>query len=65
MAADRVTLSGERTFKFLEEKHVPSLLSGTFLFRRLRYYQLLEMCTGDQDIGDKGEGNRGLYQRRI
>ena len=51
-----MTLSGERTFKFLEEKHVQSLLCGTFLFRRLRYYQLLEMCTGDQCIGDKGEG---------
>jgi hypothetical protein len=43
-------------YKFLDRRHVASLVRGTFKFGRLRYYRLLEQVTGDGWIGDRREG---------
>ena len=43
-------------YKFLDKKYVSSTIEGSLKFGRLRYYQLLEIMTGDQWIGDRNEG---------
>ncbi len=43
-------------YKFLSKQHVPSTIAGNLRFGRLRYYQLLEVVTGDDWIGDRHEG---------
>lgn len=42
--------------KFLEYKHVPSLLSGNLRFGSLQKYRILEILSGDSWIGDRREG---------
>jgi hypothetical protein len=43
-------------YKFLNKCHIPTTVKGQFRFGRLRYYQLLEMVTGDEWIGDRHDG---------
>lgn len=43
-------------YKFLDKKYVAGTQAGKLKFGRLRYYQLLEVFTGDQWIGDRNEG---------
>ncbi|HEX3141883.1 MAG TPA: hypothetical protein VHQ87_17640 [Rhizobacter sp.] len=50
-----------QAFKFLDQKDVPLMLSGSFRFGRLRNYQLLEMVYGDREIGDRREGASALH----
>src|SRR5258706_11477144 len=43
-------------YKFLHSEHIDQMFGGSFLFRRLRYYRLLEAATKNQWIGDSREG---------
>ena len=43
-------------YKFLDKQYVAGTAAGRLKFGRLRYYQLLEIVTGDQWIGDRKEG---------
>lgn len=46
-------------FKYLKRRYLNSTLAGDFQLTRLRYYQLLEIATGDSSVGDSFEG-RGV-----
>lgn len=44
-------------YKFLHTKDISKYTNeGSIRFRRLKYYRLLEVATGDQWIGDRAEG---------